>query len=45
MPADEFPKVLRRYTRKKRGGTETVLREEREYAEGDSNGQYQLWVW
>jgi hypothetical protein len=45
MSADEFPKVLKRYTRKKRGGAETVLCEEREYAEGDSNGQYQLWVW
>jgi hypothetical protein len=45
MPADACPKVLRRYTKKKRGSAETVLCEQREYAEGDSNGQYQLWVW
>jgi hypothetical protein len=44
----KFPIVLRRYKKTKhyynRPAAETVWCEEREYAESDPNGQYQLWI-
>jgi hypothetical protein len=45
MPASQYPKVLRRYRRKKRFSKETVLIEDREYDAYDPKGRFQRWVW
>lgn len=43
----EFPRLMRKWTEWKRhrgGGLKRVVCEEREYAEDDPRGQYQLWM-
>ena len=43
----EFPRLIRKWserTRHRGGGFKMVVCEEREYAEDDPRGQYQLWM-